>query len=127
MKYMLLVRTTPSAWEGWDGPVEGFERTVEFMGRLNAELTESGEFVDAAGLADPTLTRTLRKKDDLVVITDGLGADGADVVGGYWVLDCDSFDRASEIAARVVGFDGVNSPDIVEVRPIMEADCGQEM
>lgn len=127
MRYMLLVKTTPSAWAGWDGPVEGFEQTVEFMDKLNAELVETGEFVDAAGLADPTLTRTLRKQDDLVVIRDGLGADGADVVGGYWVLDCDSFDRASEIAARVVGFDGVNSPDAVEVRPIMDTDSGQEM
>lgn len=126
MRYMLLVRNTPSAWDGWNGPVEGFERTVEFMGKLNAELTETGEFVDAAGLADPTLGRTLRKKDDMVVITDGPSA-GTDVVGGYWVLDCDSFDRASEIAARVVGFDGVNSPDAIEVRPIMDTDIGQEM
>lgn len=127
MRYMLLVKTAPSAWEGWERPVDGFERTVEFMGKLNAELTETGELVDAAGLADPTLARTLRRQDDLVAITDGPSADGSDVIGGYWVLDCDSFDRASEIATRVVGFDGVNSPDAIEVRPIMDANSGQEM
>ncbi|GAA5112716.1 YciI family protein [Haloechinothrix salitolerans] len=127
MRYMLLVKTPPSAWEGWEGPVDGFERTIEFMGKLNAELTETGELIDAAGLADPTVGTTVRKRDDRVVIIDGPSPDGADVIGGYWVLDCDSFDRASEIAARVVAFDGVNSPDVIEVRPIMDANSGQEM
>lgn len=124
MRYMLLVKTAPSAWEGWETPVDGFDRTVEFMDKLNADLAETGELIDVAGLADPTLGRTLRKQDDMLVITDG---PNADAIGGYWVLDCDSFDRASEIAARVVGFDGVSSPDAVEVRPIMDANSGQEM
>ncbi len=127
MRYMLLVKTPPSAWEGWETLVDGFERTIEFMDKLNAELAETGELIDVAGLADPTLARTLRKQDDMVVITDGPSVDGSDVIGGYWVVDCDNFDRASEIAARVVGFDGVNSPDAIEVRPIMDANSGQEM
>lgn len=36
------------------------------------------------------------------------------------MLDRTGYDRASTIASRVVGFDGVNSLDVIEVRPIMD-------
>lgn len=122
MRYMLLVKTTPSAWER---PVDGFDKTIEFMTKLNDELAESGELVDAAGLADPTLARTIRRHGDDVVTTEG-PSEAGEVLGGYWVLDCASHDRAMDIAAKVVDFDGVNSPDTIEVRPIMD-DSGVEM
>lgn len=127
MKYMLLVRSKPSEWAEWDDPSEDVLATVDFMARLNAELMASGEFVDGAGLADPVLAKTVRNRDGAPVITDGPYPEAKEVLGGYWVLDCDSSDRALAIAARVVGFDGRHGPDTVEVRPIMTEDCGLEM
>lgn len=126
MKYMLLVRSNPSVWAEWDDPSDDVLATVDFMARLNAELMESGEFVDAAGLADPVLARTVRNRDGASVITDGPYSEAKEVLGGYWVLDCDSYDRAMAIAARVVECEGQHGPDAVEVRPIMQ-DSGLEM
>ncbi|MQA64067.1 MAG: hypothetical protein GEU86_21985 [Actinophytocola sp.] len=126
MKYMLLVRSNRSEWAEWDDPSDDALATMDFMARLNAELLASGEFVDAAGLANPVLAKTVRNHDDASVITDGPYSEAKEVLGGYWVLDCESYDRALAIAARVVEFGG-HGPDTVEVRPIMTEDRGLEM
>lgn len=125
MKYMLLVQSDPSAWAEWEEPTEDFQATLDFMAELNAELLASGELVDGAGLADPALARTVHRRGSAVVTTDGPFAESKEVLGGYWVLDCDSYDRALEVAARVVAFH--HGPETIEVRPIMDPDRGLEM
>jgi len=93
----------------------------EFMGKWTNELVESGEFVDAIGLAAPVHTRRLSADG---VITDGPYAETAEVVGGITIIDCASFDRATEIAAKLAD---APSPDYVrargyaDIRPIMNS------
>lgn len=116
MKYMLLTYVNPNAWEGWENPTQEFKETIAFMEKLNNELVASGEFVDASGLADPATAKTLRRKGGEAVATDGPYAETKEVLGGFWVLDCESYDRALAIAARVVG-DAPGSHTI-EVRPM---------
>jgi hypothetical protein len=97
----------------------------EFMGKWNNELVESGEFVDARGLAAPVHTRRIQLQNGVPVVTDGPYAETQEVLAGYTIVECDSFDRATEIAARLA-----NTPHpeharlsrewYVEVRPILE-------
>ncbi len=97
----------------------------EFMGKWNNELVESGEFVDARGLAAPVHTRRVQLQDGVPVVTDGPYAETQEVLAGYTIVECDSFDRATEIAARLA-----NTPHpahatlanewYVDVRPIVE-------
>ncbi|NUR84591.1 MAG: YciI family protein, partial [Nonomuraea sp.] len=86
------------------------------------ELVASGEFVGASALADPTTATTARSRDGQVVMTDGPYQESKEQLAGYFIFDCESKERAEEIAR---GF-----PDArwgaVEVRAIMGAD-GQEM
>jgi hypothetical protein len=91
----------------------------EFMGKWTNELVESGEFVDAAGLAAPVLTRRVGVGD---VVTDGPYAETAEVLAGYTIVDCASFDRATEIAAKLAGTPvpaHVRDRGYVDIRPLM--------
>lgn len=121
MKYMLMVYTNPKDWAEWDNPSEEFQATHEFMNKLNEELIANGEMVDGAGLSDPALARTVRRRGDGAVTTDGPYAETKEVFGGFWILDLDSYDRAVEIATRVVEF-GHRNPQHIEIRPIMAED-----
>jgi hypothetical protein len=95
----------------------------EFMASWNNELIESGEFVDARGLAAPVHTRRIKGLENGVpVVTDGPYPETQEVLAGYTIVECDSFDRATEIASRVTkspGPDDVNGA-YIEVRPIIE-------
>jgi hypothetical protein len=94
-----------------------------FMASWNQELIESGEFVDARGLAAPVHTRRLQGlKDGVPVVTDGPYPETQEVLAGYTIVECESFDRATEIAARIMKAPSPRetSGDYIEVRPIVE-------
>lgn len=113
---MLLVHSEEADFQARDAGAEELQATFDFMANLNKELTESGELVDAAGLSAPSQARTVRRRGKNVITTDGPYAETKEVLGGYWVLELASFERAQEIAARVVEFDG--GPDAIEIRPL---------
>jgi hypothetical protein len=131
MKYLLLIYSNP---ESWEHPM--FLRTPEFLAMpgderdaltrqaeaLHKEITESGELVAGVALADPVNTKTMRVRDGVPATTDGPYLEAKEQLAGYFVVDCDSPERAAEIAGRF--------PDArfaaVEVRPIMDMS-GQEM
>jgi hypothetical protein len=94
-----------------------------FMQAWNDELVESGEFVDANGLAAPVHTRRIHGlKDGVPVVTDGPYAETQEVLAGYTIVECESFDRATEIAARVTRCpypEGLNVEEYIDVRPVV--------
>jgi hypothetical protein len=120
VKYMLLIWDNPDTREVFFG-----EQGAELMGEADAimrELTESGELVGGEALADPSNTRTVRVRDGVPAITDGPFAEAKEHMGGYLIVECDTPERATEIAARW--------PNArfcaMEVRPVMDAS-GAEM
>ncbi len=70
-----------------------------FMAEWNDDLVESGELVDAQGLTAPVHARRVALKDGVPVVTDGPYAETQEVLAGYTIVECESFDRATEIAA----------------------------
>jgi hypothetical protein len=95
-----------------------------FMESWNKELIESGEFVDAKGLSAPVHTRRIQGwKDGLPVVTDGPYPETQEVLAGYTIVECESFDRATEIAARITKSPNPAGPGregYIEVRPIID-------
>nr|WP_236262287.1 YciI family protein [Conexibacter woesei] len=86
---------------------------------LNRELVESGELVGGYGVADQVNAKMVRVTAGTPVVTDGPYAEAKEYLGSFTILDCDSMERALEIAAR--------NPSArywgVEVRPLVhEAD-----
>ena len=128
MKYMLMMHAPRAGWSTagigtW--PPEDIKAHINFMMRFNKELTESGHFVDAQGLAGPEEARVVRaKKGGGPEVTDGPYPEAKEFLAGFWIIDCESRDRAYEIAARISAAPGkggvpINMP--IEVREVMSA------
>ncbi|WP_247673001.1 YciI family protein [Micromonospora sp. C51] len=90
----------------------------EHMGRVHQDLADSGELVDAQGLTAPVHARRVQVRAGAAMVTDGPYPETQEVLAGYTVVECASFDRAVEIAAMLVNPD--NPGEYVDVRPIAE-------
>jgi len=131
MKYMILTYASQQDYDGMAGKdagkpawtAEDFAAMGAFMEKFNADLAESGELVETRALAAPVLTRRLGSNDGRSVVTDGPYAETQEVLAGYWIVDCESFDRATEIAARLADTPApefVRSTAYADIRPILE-------
>ncbi|HMF84334.1 MAG TPA: YciI family protein [Acidimicrobiia bacterium] len=120
MKYILLIYQNPAAWENLSE--EERNRVFGEVDSLMAELTRSGEWIGGEGLADASQTKTVRVRDGVPAVTDGPFIESKEQLAGYCIVECETPERATEIAARW--------PDArywaMEVRAIMEP-AGEEM
>ena len=73
------------------------------MESFHNKLVESGELVDAQGLTAPAHDRRVQFQGSVPVVTDGPYAETAEVIAGYTIVECASFDRATEIDRRGPG------------------------
>ena len=111
---MLLIYDNAESRERFSGP-DG-EPLMDEMRTLLRELRESGEFISTDGLADPSQTQVVRVRDGVPAVTDGPLAEAKEHFGGYLIVDCETPERAVEIAAR---FPSTRFTPL-EVRPIMD-------
>ncbi len=128
MRYLMLIHEDPARWRHrTSGHHEGADSTAiagvhrEFDAML-AELAESGEFVSGYPLADPALTRSVRVRDGQLLVSDGPPAAAEERLAGYLMVDCESWERAEEIAGRLSSA----RYGAVEIRPVM-VHSGSEM
>ncbi|WP_156726009.1 YciI family protein [Streptomyces apocyni] len=133
MKYLVMVQGTQADYEAMSGKASAAspawsEQEVQamfaHMAALNDDLAESGEMVDGQGLVEPAQTRLVTPgKDGKPVVSDGPYGETKEVLAGYWVLDCASLERVTEIAKRVAACPvPVGAPNYpVVIRPIQEA------
>lgn len=117
MKYVILIYSNPASREIWDNmPAE--ERSVGLTAyeQLNAELEASGELIVTEALAEPPRAKRVSVSEARTVTSDGPFPEAKELLGGFYLVDCDSEERAIEIAARV--------PEaqlgLVELRPTLE-------
>ncbi|MFJ4561315.1 YciI family protein [Streptomyces massasporeus] len=132
MKYLVMVQGTQADYDAMRGKAsadspawseEELQTMFAYMGAINDDLAESGELVDGQGLAEPAQTRHVTLGDDSkAVITDGPYGETKELLAGYWVLECESLERVTEIADRVARCpQPAGAPDYpVVIRPIMD-------
>jgi hypothetical protein len=133
MKYMIMMAGSQRdydmlAGKATDGPAwtpEELGAMHEFMGKWNSELVESGEFVAAHGLTAPVHARRVELKNGVPVVTDGPYPETQEVLAGYTIVECESFDRATEIAVRLAdtphpAHSTTSHEWHVDIRPIVE-------
>ena len=126
MKYMIMMCGSQRDYDmltgqATDRPAWSAEELAalhEFMGAWNNDLVESGEFVDARGLTAPARTRRVRLRNGVPVVTDGPYPETREVLAGFTVVQCGSFDRATEIAAGLVNPDA--DGEYVDIRPVVD-------
>jgi hypothetical protein len=117
VKYLILIYSNPRSLAVWERLSD--DQRVEF-GRGHLALTEdlaaSGELIVSEGLADPSLARRVSVRDGRTLTSDGPFAEAKEHLAGFYLVECESIDRAVEHAARV--------PDAawgeVEVRPVLD-------
>ena len=123
MKYLIMVLSNPESAAALRELTA--EQGREF-GRghraLGEAMAESGELIVSEGLADQSNAVRVRVRDGETMTTDGPFAEVKEQLAGFYLVECDSLDRAIEYAARV--------PDAaftdVEVRPVLDLR-GMEM
>jgi hypothetical protein len=119
MKYMLLIYENP-------GTREAFFSDEKLMAEMNAYvdgLTESGEYIGGEGLADPSTARVVRIQNGVPAVTDGPFMEAKEYFGGYMIIDCDSIERAIEIATL---FPPSPVGVAMEIRPLMDGGGSED-
>lgn len=126
MKYMLMMHTGQDATEGiaaWSP--EDVKRHIEFQHDFDRELREAGEMVFNEGLTFPDQARIVRHDGSgAPAVTDGPFPEAKEFLIGFWIVDCESPERAYEIAAKASSAPGAGGAPLgipIEVRPIVGA------
>jgi len=120
VKYLLLIHMNPATWDCLSD--EERDAIMAAHDPFQQVTRESGELVGWAALADPSNSRTVRVRDGVPAVTDGPFQEAKEYLAGYYVVDCESAERAMDLAAQM--------PEAkyfgVEVRPVMN-NAGLEM
>ncbi len=116
MKYLILIYSNPSSREIWER-LSTDERASGLAAytMLNEELAQSGELIATEALADPALTTRVSRAGGQVVTADGPFPEAKELLAGFYLVDCDTSDRAVDIAARLPEA----ALGLIEVRPVM--------
>jgi hypothetical protein len=118
VKFMLLIQFDRAVWNGLSEAQhqEVFAGHLRFQERTKA----AGELVATEALADPSNSAVVRVRGGDSEVTDGPLVATGPYFCGWYIVDCESRERAAELAALV--------PDAaytaMEVRPLMSLDAG---
>jgi hypothetical protein len=117
VKYLVLIYSNPASRQAWENMAETDRAGGwEAYAALNAELEASGELIVTEALADPSQGRRLPVTEQLAGVTDGPFAEVKEHLAGFFLIECESMERALEVGAKV--------PEaafgLVEVRPVMD-------
>lgn len=138
MKYMIMLYASQRDYDEMAGNVpddeavwsaEDLAAMGAFMESFNKELVESGEFVDAQALAAPVHTRRFHTQNGVPAVTDGPYPETAEVLAGYTIVECESFDRATQIAARLAACpapEAARARAIADLRPLVDGRADLE-
>src|SRR5436305_12258420 len=114
MQYAVLIYDEPAVWERMSEE----ERNAvmgEYFG-YSESLRSAGVYVDGNPLESASAATTVRVRDGQRLTTDGPFAETREVLGGYYILECDSSDDALAHAARCPSARFGS----IEVRPVMQ-------
>ncbi|KAA2262600.1 hypothetical protein F0L68_11895 [Solihabitans fulvus] len=123
MKFLLNLHMNPAVWDSLTEDERNEVMTGH--GAFMETVTKSGEMITTQGLADPSQSAVVRVRGGQPVVTDGPYLEAKEYLGGFYLIDCESRDRALELAAMIpdAKVEGLG----VEVRPVMFADGQPEM
>ncbi len=102
MKYVILIYSNPVSRDIWERmPADERSVGLEVYEALNAELEASGELIVTEALADPSAAKRVAVSEGRTVTTDGPFPEAKELLAGFFLVDCATAERATEIAARI--------------------------
>lgn len=117
MRYVVMINVDPEALERLSK--QEWQAFDEAHKKLQEATRARGELIDTQELADPTHTTVVRSRGGQPTVTDGPYAETKEFLGGYYVFDVESRERAVVLAQQLpeARIDGC----AIEVRPVMSA------
>lgn len=112
MKYMIMMFGSAEGMMATADP-EWVKEMIGYMVQIDKDLSDSGELVFNAGLADGSTAKLVKQTSEGVITTDGPYAEAKESLIGYWVVDVASEERAIEICSGIVKYS-----QVVELRAI---------
>jgi hypothetical protein len=117
MKFLILIYGNPDGRELWNQLSEEQRReSMTGYADLETALTENGELIASESLDDPALTRQVLVRDGKAVTTDGPFAEIKEQLAGFYLVECDTVERATEIVTQIPEAEY----SIVEIRPVRD-------
>ena len=115
MKYMILMHVSPDVLNALTA--EQQQAIGAGHQAFIANATETGEMLSTHALGAPSQTKLVRSVGGRTEVVDGPFAETKEFMGGYYLIDVDSEERAIELAKQIpdAGIDGL----ALEVRPVM--------
>lgn len=130
MKYVILIHSNPQPWghptqlyteEGRALSRDAHEQMDREFDELMKGVVDAGELVTAEALADPGAATLYRWSPQGHLATDGPYAESKEHLAGFFLIDCETRERAEQIAAGFAQPGGV-----VELRPAMWPGGGDD-
>jgi hypothetical protein len=97
MKNLLLIYGNHEKWASI--PADEFPEAIARQDAFNRKYKETGELIGAYGLADAVAARLVRREDGQPAVTDGPYLETKEYIASFYLLDCESEERALQIAA----------------------------
>lgn len=115
MKFLLIMQVNPAIL---DALTEEERQAIgDGHGAFIRSLQASGELILTQALAEPPASVTVRAQDGQPVATDGPFAEAKEFMGGFYLVECESKERAIELAKQIPD---TRIPGLaVEVRQVM--------
>ena len=108
MRYLALIYGDEGRWTNLS-PEDREREMGEYMALSQQDVTVGGNELDSVATAT-----TVRVRGDETLVTDGPFAETTEVLGGYYIFECDSIDEACTWAAKIPAA----RHGAIEVRPV---------
>lgn len=115
MKYLLIMQVNADVLDALTE--EERTRVGEGHGEFMKAIQDSGEFILTQALGDPATSTVVTGTGGAPAVTDGPFLESKEFMGGFYLIDCESKERAIEIAKLIpdAGIKGLS----IEIRPVM--------
>ncbi|MDF2712793.1 YciI family protein [Nonomuraea muscovyensis] len=122
MKFLLIMHTNPRIWDALTE--EERNEVMQGHGAFMETIKKSGEMISTTALADPSQSAVVKVRGGVPAVTDGPYLEAKEYLGGYYLVECDSRERALELAALIpdAGVEGLG----IEVRPVVYAGTADD-
>jgi hypothetical protein len=122
MKFLLIMHNNPRIWDALTE--EERNEVMSGHGAFMETVRKSGEMIGTVALADPSQSAVVKVRGGVPAVTDGPYLEAKEYLGGYYLVECDSRQRALELAALIpdAGVEGLG----IEVRPVVYAGTADD-
>ncbi len=99
MKFLISIYGNAELWSSL--PQDQMAEIIAATDAHNASLFESGELLFACGVADQADAKRVRLEEGSPVVTDGPYVETKEYLGSFYIVECESEERALQIAAEM--------------------------